>query len=93
MLRLYPIIVGHGLNNNSLVAYASCDTLLVKVFEQRDSIFTGHAEQVFKGCDINFRSFGLLRSHKLAQALQSRLVKNQIVRQLDQHAVAEKEGY
>jgi hypothetical protein len=66
MLRLYPTIHDRRLNNDSFVAHAAGDALLVKVFQQRDGIFPGHAEQVFKGPNVDFRRLGLLRGHDLA---------------------------
>src|SRR6185312_3688136 len=82
-----------SLEDDSLVSDTAGNSLLVKVFQQWDSVFPGHAEQVFKACDIDFWRLGLLRGHDLSQGLECGLVKDQIVRQFNKHAVAKQERY
>jgi hypothetical protein len=83
MLRLYPTIIDRRLNNNPFVADPARNALLVKILEQRNSVFSGNAEKVFEGRHVDFRRLGFLRSHEVAQALQRCLMKYEVVRQLD----------
>ena len=80
------------LKDDPFIADSAGDALLVKVFKQWNGVFAGYAKQVFKSRNVDLSSFGFVRCHKLPQALQSRLVKDQIIRQFDEHAVAEQES-
>src|SRR5579864_2452798 len=79
--------------DHSLVAYAASDALLVKVFEQRNGVFAGYADEVFESANVDFGGLGFLRGYELAQPLQRSVMKYKIVCQLDQDAVAQEKSY
>src|SRR5258708_2233222 len=81
------------LQNDPLIPNPPRNPLLVKIFKQRNSVFSRHADQVLELADIDLGRCGFILCHGLAQALQSVLVKYQVVRQFDQHAVSQQERH
>src|SRR5689334_11131894 len=91
--RLFPATpTWESLQNHSLVANPLCHALAVEKLKQRNCVFAGDAEQLFEGSDIELGRLCFLSCDLLSQRLERALVKDEIVSQLYQDAIAQQQG-
>src|SRR5215471_12604572 len=62
-------------------------SLAIKIFQQRDGVFAGDADQIFESSHINFGRLGLVLRHGLAEALKGAVVEDKVVREFYQNSI------
>src|ERR1035438_872373 len=79
------------LQDDPLIPHPPRHSLAVEVFEQRYRILARHPEQVLEVSYVQLGGLCLLRDYSLAQGLERRAMKHEVIRKLDQHMIAQQQ--
>src|SRR5208282_768680 len=78
--------------NHPLISYASRHSLAIQIFEQWNRVLAADSRQIFEVGDVNFRRSGLERGDLVAKIDERTLVEDELLRNLDQNFVAQKQS-